>query len=110
MLLRRHFREPIQPQVLNEKCGLTGIGFGPEAAGGEIQAAIGILQLMLLEPFRVFFREQGEVVELVAKFAAQAFIRRQGAQPGRAQLLLLQFLQLPTQFLGKAGSPGAASE
>jgi hypothetical protein len=49
-------------------------------------------------------------VEFVAEFAAQIFIRRERAEFGGAELVLLQFREQRAQFLREAGPAGAAAQ
>jgi hypothetical protein len=62
------------------------------------------------QPVRVFFREQREVVKLIAEFNPQFFIRRQRAQFRGAELVLLQFRQQRGEFLCEASAPHAAAK
>ena len=65
---------------------------------------------MLHQPVRVFFREQREVVELVAQFAAEFFIGGERAEFGGTELVLLQFREQRAEFLRKTGAASAAGK
>ena len=64
-----------------------------ERIGCEIEQMICVSQIVFGEPVGVGFVQQGEVVELVAQFAAQIFALCEGAEFCRGELMLLQFAE-----------------
>ena len=78
--------------------------------GCKIQQIVCVMQLVFAQPVGVFFREQREVVELVAEFSSEFFIGGQRAEFRRAELVLLQFREQRSKFLRKTTTLGAARE
>ncbi len=85
-------------------------GLAAQRFSCKIQQVVRILQTMFAQPVGVFFREQCEVVELVAEFAAEFFIRGERAKFRRAKLVLLQFREQRAHLLREAAALGAAGK